>query len=132
MYQIKLDDEFQSLSPAPDEQTYAWLSESIIKYGCRDPLVVWGDILVDGYARYRICTEHGIPYETVNRNFKSREDAMGWILSNRISQRKQTPKYRTLFQGLYKGVDEQKMKISTERVNTARFFIKTIKNPVGE
>jgi hypothetical protein len=31
--------------------------------GCRDALVLWGDVLVDGHNRYGICTKHGIAFK---------------------------------------------------------------------
>jgi hypothetical protein len=38
--------------------------------------VLWGDILVDGHNRYVICTQHGLPFQTVqNPRFQSLEDA---------------------------------------------------------
>ena len=41
------------------------LERSLLKEGCRDALVLWGDILVDGHNRYGICQKHGIPFQTL-------------------------------------------------------------------
>jgi len=43
----------------PDE--HAALERSILAEGCRDALVLWGDVLVDGHNRYGICQKHGLP-----------------------------------------------------------------------
>ena len=69
------------------------LEESILKEGCRDALVVWKghNILVDGHNRYEICTAHGKPFETVEMEFASRDDAMVWIIDNQFSRRNLTP-----------------------------------------
>ena len=32
-------------------------------------------VLVDVYNRYRTCTEHDISFETIEKDFDSREDA---------------------------------------------------------
>ena len=69
------------------------LEESILKEGCRDALVVWKghNILVDGHNRYEICTAHGKPFETIEMEFASRDDAMVWIIDNQFSRRNLTP-----------------------------------------
>ena len=57
----------------PDE--HAALERSILAEGCRDALVLWGDVLVDGHNRYGICRKHGLPFQTAqNSRFKSIED----------------------------------------------------------
>jgi N6-adenosine-specific RNA methylase IME4 len=88
-----IDPEFKALIPplSPDER--AGLEKSILEEGCRDALVVWKghNILVDGHTRYEICTAHGKPFETVEMEFASRDDAMVWIIDNQISRRNLTP-----------------------------------------
>ncbi len=44
----------------PDEHDA--LERSILAEGCRDALVLWGNILVDGHNRYGICQKHGLPF----------------------------------------------------------------------
>lgn len=39
------------------------LERSILAEGCRDALVLWGDVLVDGHNRYGICQKHGLPFQ---------------------------------------------------------------------
>ncbi len=46
---------------------------SIQQEGCRDALVTWHGIILDGHNRYRICTELGIPYKTVEMEFEDEE-----------------------------------------------------------
>ncbi|MFA7197642.1 MAG: hypothetical protein WC092_08985, partial [Anaerovoracaceae bacterium] len=41
--------------------------------------------------RYEICTAHGKPFETVEMEFASRDDAMVWIINNQFSRRNLTP-----------------------------------------
>src|SRR5690606_26335181 len=57
------------------------LERSILAEGCRDALVLWGDVLVDGHNRYGICQKHGLPFNTVqNTRFKSMEDVHLWMI----------------------------------------------------
>lgn len=37
-----------------------YASRDTLADGCRDPLVLWGDVLIDGHNRYSICTKHGL------------------------------------------------------------------------
>lgn len=70
----------------PDE--HQALERSILAEGCRDALVVWGDLLIDGHNRYGICTKHGIPFQTVqNTRFKSIEDVHLWMIDQHLGRR---------------------------------------------
>lgn len=70
----------------PDE--YAALERSILAEGCRDALVLWGDVLVDGHNRYSICQKHGIPFQTVqNTRFRSMEDVHLWMIDQHLGRR---------------------------------------------
>lgn len=82
-----IDKEFAELIPPLTSEEYKRLERSILADGCRDALVVWGDTLVDGHNRYHICTEHNIPYTTVNKEFDDRNAAMLWMLQNQLSRR---------------------------------------------
>ncbi|MBB3179538.1 plasmid replication/partition related protein [Variovorax sp. Sphag1AA] len=64
------------------------LERSILAEGCRDALVLWGNVLVDGHNRYRICQKHGVPFQTVqNARFKSMEDVHLWMIEQHLGRR---------------------------------------------
>ncbi len=64
------------------------LERSILAEGCRDALVLWGDVLVDGHNRYGICQKHGLPFNTVqNTRFKSMEDVHLWMIDQHLGRR---------------------------------------------
>lgn len=67
---------------------YAALERSLLAEGCRDALVLWGQVLIDGHNRYAICVEHGIDFKTVqNANFGSIDDVMLWMIDNHLARR---------------------------------------------
>jgi len=68
--QIKVDPEFQQLIPPLSADERDLLEKNIIQDGCRDPLVVWDGILLDGHNRLEICKAHDIPFETVDASPK--------------------------------------------------------------
>jgi hypothetical protein len=70
----------------PDEHDA--LERSILAEGCRDALVLWGDVLVDGHNRYGICQKHGLPFQTVqNPRFQSMEDVHLWMIDQHLGRR---------------------------------------------
>ena len=70
----------------PDEHDA--LERSILIEGCRDALVLWGDVLVDGHNRYGICQKHGLPFQTVqNPRFQSMEDVHLWMIDQHLGRR---------------------------------------------
>jgi transcriptional regulator with XRE-family HTH domain len=45
-------------------------------------------VLVDGHNRYRICTQHNIPFQTVqNTRFQSMEDVHLWMIEQHLGRR---------------------------------------------
>lgn len=64
------------------------LERSILAEGCRDALVLWGEILVDGHNRHGICQKHGLPFQTVqNTRFQSIEDVHLWMIDQHLGRR---------------------------------------------
>lgn len=64
------------------------LERSLLAEGCRDALVLWGDVLIDGHNRYGICSKHGIPFNTVqNTRFKSMDDVHLWMIEQHLGRR---------------------------------------------
>lgn len=84
---ITIDKEFKSLIPPLTDEEYKGLEASILEEGCRDALVIWGDIIVDGHNRYEICTKHDIAFNAVQMDFDSRDDAMLWMIDNQKARR---------------------------------------------
>lgn len=86
-----IDEQFRTLIPPLTDDEFKRLEENILKEGIRDKLVVWGNTLIDGHNRYRIATEHGLTYETIQKDFESREHALNWIISNQLGRRNLNP-----------------------------------------
>ncbi len=64
------------------------LERSLLAEGCRDALVLWGEVLVDGHNRYGICQKHGLPFQTVqNPRFRTIEDVHLWMIDQHLGRR---------------------------------------------
>lgn len=75
------------IDPLRPEEEEA-LEQSLLAEGCREALVLWGDVLVDGHNRYRLCTQHGIPFRTVqNPRLKTLEDVQLWMIDQQLGRR---------------------------------------------
>ena len=85
--EIKIDEEFSRIAPMLTEEEDRQLEENLLRDGCREPLSLWGDILVDGHIRYRKCQKHGIKFDTVEIKLNSRDEAREWIVNNQLGRR---------------------------------------------
>jgi hypothetical protein len=67
---------------------YEALERSILSEGCRDALVLWNDLLIDGHNRYAICQAHGLPFQTLqSAKFKTIEDVHLWMIDQHLGRR---------------------------------------------
>ena len=85
--QLRIDAEFKSLLAPLTQDEFNQLETNIMNEGCREPLVVWQRIIIDGHNRYRICMKHGIPFRTISKYFATRDEAISWICSNQLGRR---------------------------------------------
>ena len=86
--QIKINEVLRSYIEPLTESEYTALERSILAEGCRDALVLWQDVLVDGHNRYQICQQHGIPFKVIeNTAFRNLEDVKLWMIDNNLGRR---------------------------------------------
>jgi ParB-like chromosome segregation protein Spo0J len=85
---IIINEELRAYIDPLTSNEYQALERSIQAEGCRDALVLWGEVLIDGHNRYAICQKHGIEFKTVqNTRFTSIEDVMLWMIDNHLARR---------------------------------------------
>ena len=84
---ITVRPDFKSLIPPLAVDEYEQLEQNCIDEGIRDPLVLWGDVLIDGHNRYEIAQIHNLPYKTVQHDFSDDSEAKAWIIKNQIGRR---------------------------------------------
>ena len=88
---INIDEELRALIPPLSEDEYLLLEENILRDGCRDPIVLWENTIIDGHNRFKICTEHGVEYQTFSMSFADRDAVMDWMDANQLGRRNLTP-----------------------------------------
>ena len=110
--ELKIDPEFEKIIPKLADGEYRRLEESIQAEGCRERLITWEGILVDGHNRYRICHENNIPFETCEKEFSSHEAVVEWIILNQFSRRNLTNYHKVVLASKYRSILEVRAKKS--------------------
>lgn len=93
---LKIEPKFKDLIRPLSVNEYQQLELNIKREGCREPIIVWRNTIIDGHNRYEICTRLGIPFQIKDTHFDSDEDAIAWICSNQLGRRnisEETRKY---------------------------------------
>ncbi|MBF0466881.1 MAG: hypothetical protein HQK96_09715 [Nitrospirae bacterium] len=97
--ELKIDPEFRDLISRLQAEEYAGLKKSLINEGCRDKIITWQDIVIDGHNRFEICNSLDIPYETTEMDFNDRDEAMKWMIDNQFSRRNLTDEQKAYLIG---------------------------------
>lgn len=100
LYQLKIDPDFRDLICPMTQAERLQLEDNILAEGCREPLVVWHDTIIDGHNRYEICHRHGIPFAIREVEFDYKEAAIAWICSNQLGRRNLTEETRKFLIGM--------------------------------
>jgi N6-adenosine-specific RNA methylase IME4 len=107
---LKIDSELKSLIPALSKEEFEQLEKNILDEGIRDPIVVWGDTIIDGHNRYEIACKHRILYNTVEKIFDNKEAVTKWMIINQFGRRNLTAYDRSILALKLKPVFEEKAK----------------------
>src|ERR1700722_11681077 len=79
---IRIDPKFAALCPQPTDEERRLLKDSITREGCREPLLLWRGLLVDGHTRHAICQELSASFKTADLDLDERDDVTNWIIDN--------------------------------------------------
>lgn len=111
---LKIDKEFKELICPLKNAEFKQLEKNILNEGCREPIIVWNGIIIDGHNRYAICSKHSIPFQTLEKHFESREEVIVWICSNQLGRRNISSETRKYLIGkqyeLEKAINKEKNK----------------------
>jgi hypothetical protein len=97
---LKVERAFKNLIRPLRRQEYVRLENSIIANGCKEPIYVWGEYIIDGHSRYEICHKHGIPFETEEIAFESKEEVIIWICKRQLKRKTITEEARKFLIGM--------------------------------
>ncbi len=85
---ITINEDLRAYIDPLTQDEFSSLERSLLAEGCRDALVLWGDLLVDGHNRYAICQKHALSFTTMqNSTFKHMDDVHLWMIDNHLGRR---------------------------------------------
>lgn len=87
LIKLRVDPEFQTLISPLSQEEYELLEQNIIRDGCREPISIWNNVILDGHNRYKICLQHSIPFSVMHISITNRQDAIVWICANQLGRR---------------------------------------------
>ena len=108
---LSINKEFQDLIPPLSAEELVGLEQSILSDGCREPLIVWNNMIIDGHHRYTICCKHNIPFETFQiKGLESELDVKLWMINNQFSRRNLPTETRLALAYRFKEFEAEKAK----------------------
>lgn len=108
MKRYRIDQELQKVMPELSNDEYTELENSLLKDGFKgSPIIVWGDIIIDGHNRYEICQKHKIPYEIKELSFNDKEEVIQWMVRAQLGRRNLTPLQRIKLVETYRPIYEK-------------------------
>jgi hypothetical protein len=110
-------DELRNFIPPLSLDEYSQLESNILQHGCQTPIQVWQTlkknlglafekdddlayVLVDGHNRYKICTQHNLPFEVYVLSFDSQKDAKDYMINLQLGRRNLSQNQISYFRGL--------------------------------
>lgn len=116
---LTIDTEFKSIMPPLTNEERTLLSLNLQREGCLSPIVVWEQddqlTIVDGYNRFELCEQYGLPHRLAKMTFEDRDAAIRWILSHQLGRRNLPPAVRkTLIGRLYTASQPKRGRPTTE------------------
>ena len=82
LYNLQINETIKKIIPPLSSEELRILENNIIRDGCREPICVWKNTIVDGHNRYSICTKHKIPFDIQEMEFNSFEEMEDWVCVN--------------------------------------------------
>ena len=99
-YTLRIDREFRNLIRPLHRAELLQLETNIMNDGCRDPIITWNGVIIDGHNRYEICHRHRIPFSVTEMEFSCREEVIAWICANQLGRRNITEETRKFLIGM--------------------------------
>lgn len=114
---IQILDELRDFIPPLSHDESLQLEQNILKYGCKDALLVWETsagmaglgtsqdatpvyILIDGHNRFRICQAHQLNFNIQLLSFSSLKEVKDYMIDLQLGRRNLTPQQASYFRGL--------------------------------
>lgn len=89
---LQINDNIRNCIPAHTDILKKRLEESILSdKSIHEPILIWGDTIVDGYLRYEIARSNKIPFTTLSVDYNDEEDAIKSRVEIHLNRRNLSP-----------------------------------------
>lgn len=94
---MQINPVFKNALPRLTDEEFRQLEDNIVSAGeVFEPIVLWGDVIVDGHNRWEIIQKHPeVQYQTRQMEFESDWHALEYIYSNQMGKRNLTTQQKT-------------------------------------
>lgn len=120
---LNIDFEFSNLSPDMPQEIYDNLEEDLVDCGCKEPILIWNDYIIDGHYRYNLCHKWEIPFSVEKVNFASRDDAIVWICRQHLKRQYLTSTNQRYLLGKYFNAERSVISKEQEDININGKFL---------
>ncbi|MEI8045852.1 MAG: hypothetical protein WCI92_00630 [Bacteroidota bacterium] len=83
--------ELENFLPPLSPKQFSALEKRLRDEGCRNAIVVWNHIIIDGHNRYKICKARNIEFNIIEKEFPNIDAVKVWMIDNQKEQRQLSP-----------------------------------------
>ena len=122
MKHVKINDHFFDLVPRPSKQEMQILTESIMKNGQREPIVInHNHFILDGHTRFEVCQNLGIEPVCRVMKFDTYEEEEAYVVESNMERRnvnnfQKLEIYHNYYEKIKKKVQSQKTRDKYGRI----------------
>lgn len=88
MSKYEINKELAELLPKLSQLEYEQLEANMLEDGrVLDPIIVWGQYVIDGMNRYKIAEKHSLKYDVREIKLANMEEAKEWVINHQLGKR---------------------------------------------
>lgn len=114
MRQLTVEPEFENKIPPLSADEFSRLETNILEDGeVREPIVMWGNTIIDGHNRWKIIQKHpDLKWTVKQMDFPDKWAAIAWMCRNQLGRRNLTDEQKSYLRG--KQYEAEKMSVPNE------------------
>ena len=121
---LESDEDFLLLKQPLSDRDYIKLKHSLFTEGCKEHILVWHGIIIDGNKRYEICKENNIRFKIRHSMFRSKAEAFVYICKEELQRNDLINEmYKYLIGRLYQSELERKAQMYSSKNESTHPYI---------